>query len=71
MNRIALMVFRNIFKVPGLYSKLCKYASEREIVAAEAERSSIKYKLVEFMQDKVGYTFGGHVSGLTEWGMYV
>jgi len=53
------------------YAKLCKYASEREIVAAEAERSSIKYKLVEFMQDKVGYTFGGHVSGLTEWGMYV
>ena len=53
------------------YSKLCKYASEREIVAAEAERASIKYKLVEFMQDKVGYTFGGHVSGLTEWGMYV
>ena len=53
------------------YAKLCKYASEREIVAAEAERASIKYKLVEFMQDKVGYTFGGHVSGLTDWGMYV
>ena len=53
------------------YDKLCKHASEREIVAAEAERSSIKYKLVEFMQDKVGYTFGGHISGLTEWGMYV
>ena len=50
---------------------MCKYASEREVVAAEAERASIKYKLVEFMQDKVGYTFGGHVSGLTEWGMYV
>ena len=54
-----------------VYAKLCKYASEREIVAAEAERSSKKYKLVEFMQDKVGYTFGGNVSGLTEWGMYV
>ena len=53
------------------YDKLCKHASEREIVAAEAERASIKYKLVEFMQDKGGYTFGGHVSGLTEWGMYV
>ena len=53
------------------YDKLCKHASEREIVAAEAERASIKYKLVEFMQDKVGYVFGGHVSGLTEWGMYV
>ena len=54
-----------------VYEKLCKHASEREIVAAEAERASIKYKLVEFMQDKVGYTFGGHISGLTEWGMYV
>lgn len=53
------------------YDKLCKYATEREIVAAEAERASIKYKLVEFMEDKVGYTFGGHISGLTEWGMYV
>ena len=53
------------------YDKLCKYASEREIVAAEAERASIKYKLVEFMQDKVGYVFGGNISGLTEWGMYV
>ena len=54
-----------------VYEKLCKHVSEREIVAAEAERASIKYKLVEFMQDKVGYTFGGHISGLTEWGMYV
>ncbi len=54
-----------------IYDKFCKHASEREIVAAEAERASIKYKLVEFMQDKVGYTFGGHISGLTEWGMYV
>ena len=53
------------------YEGQCKYASEREVVAAEAERSSIKYKLVEFMQDKVGYEFEGHVSGLTEWGMYV
>ena len=55
----------------GSYEKLCKHASEREIVAAEAERASIKYKLVEYMQDKVGYVFGGHISGLTEWGMYV
>ena len=53
------------------YDVQCKYCSEREVVAAEAERSSIKYKLVEFMQDKVGYEFEGHISGLTEWGMYV
>ena len=50
---------------------LCKYCSEREMIAAEAERSSIKYKLVEFMQDKVGYEFEGQISGLTDWGMYV
>lgn len=49
----------------------CKHASEREQVAAEAERASIKYKMVEFMQDKVGSEFDGSISGVTEWGMYV
>lgn len=53
------------------YEDQCKYASERELVAADAERTSIKYKLVEFMQDKVGMEFDGAVSGITEWGMYV
>ena len=53
------------------YAQLCKHCSEREVIAADAERASIKYKLVEFMQDKVGLEFEGHISGLTEWGMYV
>ena len=53
------------------YEEQCRYASDREVVAAEAERSSVKYKLVEYMQDKVGYEYEGHISGLTEWGMYV
>lgn len=53
------------------YENECKHASERELVAADAERTSVKYKLVEFMQDKVGEEFEGHVSGITEWGMYV
>ena len=53
------------------YEDQCKHASEREVIAAEAERASIKYKLVEFMQDKVGQEFDGVVSGVTEWGMYV
>ena len=53
------------------YSAQCKHASEREVIAAEAERESVKYKLVEFMQDKVGQEFDGHVSGVTQWGIYV
>ena len=53
------------------YAGQCKHASEREQVAADAERASVKYKLVEYMQDKVGYTYDGTVSGLTDWGMYV
>ncbi len=55
----------------GFYEIECQHASDREVVAADAERTSIKYKLVEYMQDKVGMEFDGHVSGVTEWGMYV
>jgi ribonuclease R len=53
------------------YEGMCKHSSEREQIATDAERASIKYKLVEFMQDKVGEIFDGSISGLTEWGMYV
>ena len=53
------------------FEEECRHASERELVAADAERTSIKYKLVEFMQDKIGQEYDGHVSGITEWGMYV
>jgi ribonuclease R len=53
------------------YEGMCKHSSEREQIATDAERASIKYKLVEFMQDKVGQIFEGSISGLTEWGMYV
>jgi ribonuclease R len=53
------------------FEEECRHASERELVAADAERTSIKYKLVEFMMDKIGQEFDGHVSGITEWGMYV
>lgn len=53
------------------FEERCKYSSEREQLATDAERASIKYKMVEFMQDKVGMTFGGSISGITEWGMFV
>ena len=53
------------------YETWCEWSSAREQIAADAERASIKYKLTEFMQDKIGQEFDGTVSGLTEWGMYV
>ena len=53
------------------YEAQCQHASEREQIAANAERDSIKYKLIEFMQDKIGNEYEGTISGLTEWGMYV
>lgn len=53
------------------YESRCEHASEMERRAIEAERASIKYKQVEFMQDKVGQEFEGVISGLTDWGIYV
>ena len=49
----------------------CEHSTEREVVAAEAERASIKYKMVEFMQEQGDKIFDGHISGLTEWGIFV
>ncbi|MDD2635527.1 MAG: ribonuclease R [Bacteroidales bacterium] len=49
----------------------CKYCSYQEQQAAMAERSSIKYKQVEFLQDKIGQSFDGVISGVTEWGFFV
>lgn len=53
------------------YEEKCEHSSSMEQVAANAERASIKYKQVEFMSDKVGETFDGVISGITEWGVYV
>ncbi|MDR0713468.1 MAG: ribonuclease R [Bacteroidales bacterium] len=50
---------------------LCQQASRMEKRAVDAERTSIKYKQVEFMSDKVGECFEGVISGVTEWGIYV
>ena len=51
--------------------ELCEHCSNREQLAANAERASIKYKQVEFMAERVGQTFDGVISGITEWGIYV
>ena len=53
------------------YQRLCDDSSERELEAAEAERASIKYKQVEYMQEHIGEEFDAIVSGVSEWGIYV
>lgn len=50
---------------------LCIHASLREAEAVEAERESIRYKQVEYMQGKIGQEFDGVISGVTDWGLYV
>ena len=49
----------------------CKHSSDMEQTAAMAERSSIKYKQVEYMQEHIGETYSGIISGVTEWGLYI
>ena len=49
----------------------CKHDSNMEQLAANAERSSIKYKQVEYMGDHMGEVYEGVISGVTEWGLYV
>jgi ribonuclease R len=61
---------QNLLNVESL-ELMCKHSSDMEKLAAEAERSSIKYKQVEFLMDKTGQEFEGLISGVTEWGMYV
>ena len=52
------------------YEELCEHCSDMETVAQQAERDSIKYKMVEFMEDKVGETFDAHISGIQSYGIY-
>jgi len=53
------------------YNHFAIKSSEREVEAVRAERDSIKYKQVEYMQNKIGEEFNGIITGVTEWGVYV
>ena len=53
------------------YEKLCQHCSQMEKKAADAERSSVKYKQAEFLKDQIGTVYTGIILGVTEWGMYV
>ena len=52
------------------YEDLCKHSSDMEQVAANAERDSIKYKMVEFMGEHIGEEFDAHISGIQTYGIY-
>jgi ribonuclease R len=56
---------------PGKVEEQAKWCSARELVAAKAQRDSIKYKQAEYLLDKIGKVFDGIVSGVSDWGMYV
>lgn len=53
------------------YEDNCKHSTEMEILATNAERDSIKYMQVKYMQDHKDEEFVGVISGVTEWGIYV
>ncbi len=53
------------------YRRACVTSSEREVAAAEAERESIKYKQIEFLENRIGQTFEGTITGVAEHGIYV
>ena len=52
------------------YEELCEHCSDMELVAQNAERDSIKFKMVEFMADKIGEEYDAHISGIQSYGIY-
>ena len=52
------------------YEELCEHCSDMEQTAQQAERDSIKYKMVEFMADKIGNEYDAHISGIQSYGIY-
>ena len=52
------------------YEEFCEHCSDMEQISQNAERDSIKYKMVEFMEDKIGNIYDAHISGLTSYGIY-
>ena len=52
------------------YEDLCEHCSDMEVTSQQAERDSIKYKMVEFMEDKIGNEYDAHISGIQSYGIY-
>lgn len=70
-----LEAYLNGVKLPrdqaGHYQEIAEHSSQREIEAADAERTSVKYKQIEYMRDHIGEIMQGVVTGLAEYGFYV
>ena len=72
VHRLLKQYLKGQFKAdPRSYEKRCQHASERERIAADAERASVRYKQVEWMQGLQATTLEGIISGVTDWGIYV
>jgi ribonuclease R len=71
VHRLLALYLKNQTTDTSNLEQKCKHCSYKEQQATLAERSSIKYKQVEFMQDKIGQVFEGVISGVTEWGFFV
>lgn len=53
------------------YEQMCEHCSNMEKKASDAERASVKFKQAEYLSDKIGQVFGGTISGVSKWGLYV
>jgi ribonuclease R len=60
-----------ISAISGMLGSVCQISNEREKIATEAERESIKLKQVEYMSAHLGNTYAGVITGATEYGIYV
>ncbi len=58
-------------KLSALIPEICEHASAQERLATEAERDSVKLKQVEYISEHIGNIYGGVISGVTEFGIYV
>lgn len=54
-----------------MYEDKCNHSSNMENLATKAERDSIKYMQIRFMEDHKNENFVGVISGVTDWGIYV
>ena len=62
---------KNYGKMDKNLQKKATHCSEQENNAVKAERDSIKFMQIKFMQNKIGESFNGIISGVSDWGIYV